>query len=175
MRKDAHQEEDAAKMEISKITPENYHQVVQIYEEGLATGVATFETEAPPWNTWDASHLEFGRITAIDGSIMLGWASMSPVSSRYVYGGVAEVSVYVSAEARGEGVGQLLLNSHIISSEENGIWTLQSGIFKENLASIVLHKQCGFRIIGYREKIGNLNGVWKDNVLLERRSKTVGI
>ena len=162
-------------MDITKISHVNYDQVVQIYEQGLATGMATFETAAPTWKSWDSTHLIFDRIAVMEGHQMLGWAALSAVSSRCVYGGVAEVSVYVSADARGQGVGKFLLNTLIIESEVNGIWTLQSGIFKENLASLSLHKKCGFRIIGFKEKIGQLRGVWKDNVLLERRSKIVGV
>ena len=162
-------------MEIISISEENYVEVARIYKEGLQTGLATFETEVPHWEKWDVGHLSFGRILAVYEQNFLGWAALSPVSSRCVYGGVAEVSVYVSAAAREKGVGEFLLKNLIEISEENNIWTLQSGIFRDNIASHKLHLKCGFREIGYREKIGQLNGVWKDNVLLERRSKLVGV
>jgi L-amino acid N-acyltransferase YncA len=166
---------DVANMEIVEITEVNFNVVSAIYLEGIATGLATFETKAPEWQQWDKSHLPFGRIAALTNNQMLGWAAMSPVSDRCVYGGVAEVSVYVSEKSRGTGVGKNLLNQLIAISEGNGIWTLQSGVFKENKASIALHEKCGFRVIGYKEKIGQLNGIWLDNVLLERRSTIIGI
>lgn len=162
-------------MQVESITAENFPQVADIYGQGIATGMATFETTVPSWPSWDAAHLAYGRIVAIEDSIILGWAALSPVSSRCVYGGVAEVSVYVAADARGKGVGRYLLNQLIAISEENGIWTLQSGVFPENEGSIALHERCGFRRIGYKERIGQLAGQWKDNVLLERRSNIVGV
>ncbi|MDN3725452.1 N-acetyltransferase family protein [Aequorivita sp. SDUM287046] len=165
----------AVNMNLINISEENYPEVSRIYEEGLQTGTATFETVIPNWEKWDAGHLPFGRIMAMENKTHLGWAALSPVSSRCVYGGVAEVSVYVSDGARGKGVGEFLLKNLIAMSEANNIWTLQSGIFRDNLASHKLHLKCGFREIGYKEKVGQLHGVWKDNVLLERRSKIVGI
>lgn len=162
-------------MEIKNITAEQYSQVAAIYLQGLATGIATFQTEAPDWESWDKSHLPNCRLAAFDDKTMAGWAALSPVSSRCVYAGVAEVSIYISEKYRGKGVGKLLLTKLIAESEAAGLWTLQSGIFSENKASIKLHEQCGFRIIGYREKIGQRNGVWKDNIIMERRSKTVGV
>lgn len=162
-------------MKIEPITPEIYPKVRTIYEEGIATGMATFETSTPNWEFWDGAHLSYGRIVAMEAGEILGWASLAPVSSRCVYGGVAEVSVYVSSTARGKGVGTLLLNELIRISEREGIWTLQSGIMPQNQASIALHHKCGFRTIGYREKVAKLKGVWTDNVLMERRSKMVGI
>jgi len=162
-------------MDFIEITEKNYNQVAEIYEEGIATGKATFETKIPKWEAWDASHLSFGRIALIENNQMLGWAALSPVSSRCVYGGVAEVSVYVAEAARGKGVGKTLLNKLKEISEQNNIWTLQSSIFRNNSSSKALHLKCGFREIGYKEKIGQLNGVWLDNVLLERRSEVVGI
>jgi phosphinothricin acetyltransferase len=147
--------------------------VREIYLEGIATGHATFETGAPSWESWNAAHLPFGRLVARRGEIV-GWAALSPVSQRCVYGGVAEVSVYVSSASRGAGAGRALLLSLIEASERNGIWTLQAGIFPENAASIALHLSCGFREVGRRERIGKLNGVWRDTILLERRSQTIG-
>lgn len=162
-------------MEIKNITAEHYPQVAAIYLQGLATGIATFQTEAPDWKSWDKSHLSDCRLAAFDNNQLAGWAALSPVSSRCVYAGVAEVSIYITENYRGKGVGKLLLTKLVEESEAIGLWTLQSGIFAENTASIKLHEQCGFRIIGYREKIGQRNGVWKDNIIMERRSKTVGV
>ncbi len=161
-------------MQLESITADNYKRVAEIYMEGISTGIATFETGAPTWEAWDSAHTSYARLVAKQGDHILGWAALSPVSSRCVYGGVAEVSVYVASDARGKGVGKFLLQSLIHESERSGIWTLQSGIFRENEASIAIHKKCGFRVIGYKEKIGKLHGEWKDNVLLERRSKVVG-
>jgi phosphinothricin acetyltransferase len=162
-------------MRVDEIRQENYDEVVAIYMEGIDTGIATFETTAPSWEKWDRSHLPYGRLTAVNDEQMLGWAALSPVSSRCVYGGVAEVSVYISASAREKGVGRFLLNQLIEESEKNNIWTLQSGIFRENIASIAMHEKCGFRLVGYKERIGQLHGKWYDNMLLERRSSVVGI
>lgn len=164
-----------ASMNLIEISEENYPEVARIYGEGLQTGTATFETTIPSWEKWDAGHLPFGRIIAVEDNNYLGWAALSPVSSRCVYGGVAEVSVYVAETARGKGAGAFILKNLIEISEANNIWTLQSGIFRDNVASHKLHIKCGFREVGYKEKVGQLNGVWKDNLLLERRSKVVGI
>lgn len=165
-------------MEAVTIKPmqlEHWEQVKQIYESGIATGIATFETTAPSWEKWNEGHLIFARIVAVQNNEVAGWAALSPVSSRCVYGGVAEVSVYVADKHKGKGIGKLLLQKVITESESNGIWTLQAGIFTDNVASVKLHEKVGFRIIGHREKIGKLNDVWKDNYILERRSKIVGI
>lgn len=164
-----------ASMIVIEISEENFPEVARIYGEGLATGTATFETTIPSWEKWDSGHLSFGRILVVEENQYLGWAALSPVSSRCVYGGVAEVSIYVSESARGKGVGEFLLRNLIEISEANNIWTLQSGIFRDNVASHKLHMKCGFREIGYKERVGQLKGIWKDNVLLERRSKIVGI
>jgi L-amino acid N-acyltransferase YncA len=160
---------------ILPMKPEDWERVRQIFLEGIATGHATFETAAPSWEHWDAAHLGFARLVARRGDEIVGWAAISPVSQRCVYGGVAEVSVYVSGAHRGEGIGRRLLDSLIEESERQKIWTLQAGIFPENPTSIALHAACGFREVGRRERIGKLNGVWRDTVLLERRSKTVGM
>ena len=162
-------------MKIIPISETNFNAVAKIYEEGIKTGVATFETKAPDWKTWDITHLNFGRIAIVENNVILGWASLAPVSSRCVYGGVAEVSVYVSEKARGKGIGKKLLQELVTISEANNIWTLQSGIMRANKASIQIHIASGFRVIGYREKIGKLNGVWLDNIIVERRSKKTGI
>ena len=155
---------------------EDWVAVKRIYEEGITTGFATFETTVPTYAQWDDAHVESCRIVAEwDGSLM-GWAALSPVSSRCVYGGVAEVSVYVSRNARGKGIGKTLMSRLIKESENAGYWTLQSGIFPENKASIKLHKNVGFRLLGQRERIGKTSqGDWKDNLIFERRSKKVGI
>ena len=150
-----------------------------IYEQGIATGNATFQTQAPGWDEWDPSHLPHSRWVALDASYggsgqVLGWAALSPVSGRCVYGGVAEVSVYVAGAARGRGVGRQLLAALVSASEQHGIWTLQAGIFPENTTSIGIHAGAGFREVGRRERIGQLHGVWRDTVLLERRSAIVG-
>lgn len=166
---------DVVSMEFIAVTEENYPELVQIYQQGIATGMATFETSAPPYEEWDKAHLPFGRILAVEDQKILGWASLAKVSDRCVYGGVAENSIYVTPSAQGKGVGTKLLLKLIEISEANGIWTLQCGIMRANKASIALHEKCGFRIIGYREKIGKLQGVWKDNIILERRSTKVGI
>lgn len=150
--------------------------VCAIYEQGLATGNATFTTTAPSWDEWGRSHLALCRLVAVASSngVVLGWAALSPVSSRCVYGGVAEVSIYIAAEARGRGAGRQLLAGLVAASEAQGLWTLQAGIFPENTASIRLHEALGFRQVGRRERIGQLAGVWRDTLLLERRSAVVG-
>lgn len=153
----------------------DWSEVSDIYLSGISTGIATFETAVPTWAVWDACHLRFARIVAESEGKAIGWAALSPVSERCVYGGVAEVSVYISPLFRGRGLGRKLMKELITQSEENGIWTLQAGIFTENLASVKLHESMGFRIVGYREKIGKLGQEWKDNFLLERRSTVVGL
>ena len=161
--------------EIKTMDPRHWNDVRRIYEEGLRTGNATFQTTAPAWEEWDKAHIQTGRLVAIEKGNIIGWAALTPVSSRCVYGGVAEISVYVSENARGKGIGKELLKSLIEDSEANGFWTLQAGIFPENIASIKIHEATGFRIIGKREKIGQMNGHWRDTILLERRSRTIGI
>ena len=148
-----------------------------IFEEGIATGRATFESAAPGWEQWNESHLQPCRVVAIDqGDAVLGWAALSPYSSRRVYAGVAEVSVYVAAAARGRGVGRALLEALIEGAESAGIWTLQAGVFPDNDASLALHESLGFRVVGVRERIGKFaHGKWSDVLLLERRSPTVGL
>lgn len=160
---------------IAPLRPVDWEQVKQIYVEGIATGHATFETAAPSWAQWDAAHLPFARLVARQGNELIGWAGLSPVSQRCVYGGVAEVSVYVSATARRSGVGRKLLLALIDASEQNGIWTLQAGMFPENIGSLGLHQSCGFREVGRRQRIGKMNGIWRDTILLERRSTVVGV
>ncbi len=160
---------------IRPMQAEDWTSVSQIYKEGIATGFATFEKNVPTYESWDSAHMKTCRLVAVNEDYILGWAALSPVSSRCVYGGVAEVSVYVGQNSRGMGVGKILMETLIAESEKDGIWTLQSGIFPENMGSIRLHEQVGFRCIGKRERVGELDGIWKDNVLFERRSKVVGI
>jgi L-amino acid N-acyltransferase YncA len=160
---------------IDEMTPGDWEQVRAIYLEGIATGHTTFETGAPSWEKWDAGHLQFARLVARKGDSVLGWAALSAVSARYAYRGIAELSVSVAEGSRGRGIGRALLEALIQESERNGIWTLQAAIFPENTASVKLHLRCGFREVGRRERIGKLNGVWRDTLLFERRSNTVGI
>jgi L-amino acid N-acyltransferase YncA len=160
---------------IDEMDDADWEQVRLIYLEGIATGHATFEMEAPSREKWDAGHLSHSRLVARAADVIKGWAALSPVSNRCVYGGVAETSVYVGEEHRGEGVGRALLEALVSASERNGIWTLQAGIFPENTSSVVLHKRCGFREVGRRERIGKMKEVWRDTLLLERRSKVVGV
>jgi len=159
---------------VEAMVEEDWPAVRSIYAEGIDTGDATFEKSAPEWGTWSASHLRACRFVARSSGGILGWAALSPVSSRCVYAGVAEVSVYVGWQSRGQGVGTRLLGSLVEGSEREGIWTLQAGIFPENVPSVELHKRHGFRIVGRREKLGAMDGRWRDVLLMERRSVVVG-
>jgi phosphinothricin acetyltransferase len=163
------------KDKIFEMLPEHWGAVAAIYEQGIATKQATFQTVAPTWEEWDKGHLPQLRYVFLQDDVIAGWAALSPVSGRCVYAGVCEVSVYIHEDFRGQGIGKLLLQKLITESEKQGIWMLQSGIFPENLPSIALHEKLGFRKVGYREKIGKMNGIWRDTVLMERRSKTTGI
>jgi L-amino acid N-acyltransferase YncA len=164
----------ARSLAIRLLDPRDWPVVRDIYLEGIATGDATFQTAAPSWEAWDAGHLPGGRLVAAEGETVAGWAALSPVSSRPVYAGVAEVSVYVAAAARGQGVGRRLLARLVEESERLGLWTLQAGIFPENVASLALHRSCGFRVVGRRERLGQMHGRWRDVLLLERRSAVIG-
>lgn len=158
------------------LTPAHAPDVLRIYAEGMATGVATLETSPPTWENWNAGHLPHSRFVALaDDGTVAGWAALSPVSGRCVYGGVAEVSVYVGEASRGQGVGLLLLESLLSESEKNGIWTLQSSIDTLNPGSIRLHEKAGFRLVGVRERLGQRLGHWRDIALMERRSGRVGV
>ena len=157
-------------MIIDHMQASDWEQVCAIYLEGIRSGHATFETDAPSWEKWDEGHHQFARLVMREGETILGWAALSPVSKRHVYRGVAEVTVYVSETARGKGIGRALLEALIDESVKNGIWTLQASIFPENIASIQIHLRCGFREVGRRERIATLNGVWRDTLLFERRS-----
>ena len=160
---------------IENMGRDDWEAVKRIYQEGIATGNATVETHAPAWERWDSVHRLDCRLVARDGNRVVGWAALSPVSSREAYAGVAEVSVYVADDSRGMGVGKLLLNSLVSESETAGVWTIQASIFVENEASITIHTACGFRPVGTRERIGCLNGRWRDTVLMERRSNVAGV
>lgn len=172
------------KFSIVSMLADHWPTVREIYCEGIASGNATFEFEAPDWERWDAAHRKDCRLVAVDEKTqsasankqrVFGWAALGPVSARQVYRGVAEVSIYVAAATRREGIGKALLAALILKSEAAGIWTLQAGIFPENLASISLHKTCGFREVGVRRNIGKLKDTWREVVLLERRSSVAGI
>ena len=160
---------------IESMGPGDWESVREIYPEGIATGNATIETHAPPWEQWNNNHRADCRLVARDGETIIGWAALSPVSSREAYSGVAEVSVYVAQRSRGMGVGKLLLDSLVSASESAGVWTLQASILVENEASIAINAACGFRSVGTRERIGRLNGRWRDTLLMERRSNVTGV
>ncbi|MGB8768712.1 MAG: N-acetyltransferase family protein [Candidatus Korobacteraceae bacterium] len=161
--------------EIAPMTERDWPAVREIYLQGIATGDATFETSVPDWKAWNERHLPACRLIARRDNKVVGWAALSHVSSRRVYEGVAEVSIYISEETRGHGIGRKLLSALVEASEQNGIWTLQAGILAENAVSIRLHQQAGFRVVGMRERIGCMDGRWRDTVLLERRSGVVGV
>jgi L-amino acid N-acyltransferase YncA len=159
---------------VESLQPSDWEDLREIYHEGIATRNATFETEVPTWDKWDRSHLSLGRLAARRENVLLGWAALSPVSDRCCYAGVAEASVYVGSRHRNHGIGTVLLRALIEVSEKNRIWTLQAGIFPENVTSLGLVKKCGFREVGRRERLGKLDGEWRDVLLLERRSPVVG-
>lgn len=161
-------------IEIEEMAEMDWPAVEAIYREGIETGDATFETQAPSWEQFDAGHLRDGRLVAKSGDTIVGWVALSPVSGRCVYRGVAEVNIYIKTSARGQGVGKALLKAVVERSERAGLWTLQTGIFPENMSSLALHRHCGFRMVGYRERIGQMHGLWRDVVLMERRSNAVG-
>ena len=156
---------------IEQMRTNDWDEVREIYLEGIRSENSTFETDAPTWEKWNDGHLAFARLVMRDKKKVVGWAALSPVSKREVYRGVAEVTVYVTENARGKGIGRALLEALIAESEQNGIWTLQASIFPENTASVELHLRCGFREVGKRERIAMLNGVWRDTILFERRRR----
>lgn len=159
---------------IETMKPDDWDAVRAIYAAGIATGNATFETEPPSWEVWDEKHIPHCRLVARSEGQIVGWVAMTPTSSRKAYAGVCEHSIYIAESARGKGVGKKLLTAFIEDTERAGVWTLHTSIFPENVASLALHKSCGFREIGYRERIAQLNGVWRTTVMLERRSRVVG-
>jgi L-amino acid N-acyltransferase YncA len=158
-------------MEIRVMRTDDWPAVKTIYEQGIATRLATFETEAPAWEAWDGAHLAGPRLVAEEDGEVMGWAALSPVSRRQCYAGVVEESVYVAEGARGRGLGTALLDRLCTDAEAAGIWTIQTSIFPENVASIEVHGRCGFRVVGTRERIAQLDGVWRDTVLMERRTQ----
>ena len=160
-------------MTVRDLRPDDWPEVARIYAEGIATGNATFETEVPAWEAWDESHLRGHRLVAEEDGQVVGWIALAPVSSRPCYAGVAEISVYVTESARGKGMGSELLAALVESAEHGGIWTLQTSVFPENEPSLALLRRFGFRAVGTRERIGQLHGVWRDTVLVERRSDVV--
>jgi phosphinothricin acetyltransferase len=160
---------------IREMTPEDWGQASIIYAEGIATGNSTFETQVPSYDLWSSRHIPCFSIVACEGGTVLGWGALSPYSARRVYAGVAEASIYVGQECRGRGVGTALLRALIERSEDGGFWTLQAGIFPENRASLSICKKLGFREVGIRRRLGRMNGVWRDVLLLERRSDRTGI
>src|SRR5205823_4085384 len=166
-------------MDVRGLLPTDWQEVARIYGEGIATGNATFETEVPSWEEWDLGHLDTGRLVALLDGEVVGWAALTGVSGRCVYAGVVEHSVYVAESARGRGVGRALLDALVDRAEAAGIWTIQSGVFPENTASLALHERAGFRVVGVRERLGRHDGGrhhgrWRDVVLLERRSARAG-
>jgi len=156
--------------ELRRLDTGDWTAVREIFREGIRSGLATFEVEAPTWDEWDAAHHREHRLVAEMGDRIVGWAALAPVSSRRVYAGVAEDSVYVAADAQGQGVGGALLSALVAGAEVAGIWTIEAGIFPENGASVAGPQRCGFRIVGVREKLGRRDGLWRDVLLLERRS-----
>ena len=158
---------------LRELRQDDWPAVAAIYEEGIESGNATFETRVPSFAEWDAAHLDGHRLVAVHEGEVVGWAALSPVSERCVYEGVAEDSVYVADSAQGRGVGRALLEELVRRAESDGVWTIQAGIFPENESSIALHERCGFRVVGTRERIGKHHGVWRDVVLMERRSEEV--
>ena len=155
---------------IDELTAADWDSVRAIYLQGIAVGLSTFETEAPPWERWDAGHHAFARLAARGEGGLLGWTALGPVSARAAYRGVAEHSIYIHADARGQGIGRALLTRLLSEAEANGIWTVQTAIFALNTPSLALHRACGFREVGRRERIAQLRGVWHDTILLEKRS-----
>ena len=164
---------DSAPITIEVLRAEHWPRVARVFEEGIATRNATFETEVPAWEAWDSSHLGEHRFVALRDGKVVGWAAVSPVSSRCCYEGVVENSVYVAESARGQGVGRRLLEELIASTESAGIWTIEAGMFPENVASVRLHEAAGFETVGTHKRLGKLAGEWRDVLLLERRSETI--
>ena len=162
------------KITIEPLQAEDWPAVKTIYQLGIDTGNATFETSVPEWRVWDRNHLDICRLVARKNGIIIGWVALSRISIRDVYSGVCEVSIYIAPETRGLGVGAMLLNTLIHESERNGIWTLEAKIFPENTTSLKLHGSCGFRKVGIRKRIGRMSGIWRNIVLMERRSKAAG-
>ena len=164
---------DPGRIVVEAMRAADWPDVAVVYRQGLDTGDASFETQVPGYEEWDGGHLEAPRLVARAGDWLLGWAALSPVSERCVYGGVAEDSVYVDPQAAGRGVGTVLLTELVAQAEHAGIWTIQAGVFPENRVSIALHQRCGFRVVGVPERLGQHHGRWRDVVLMERRSDVI--
>ena len=162
-------------MKIEALTEKHWPEVRVIYQSGLATGNANFNHQVPDWDKWDNKHVKNCRLVAMQESRVLGWAALTAITDNCVFAGVAEVSVYIAESARGKGIGKQLLSELVRQSEANNFWTLEARIFTENFASIKIHEENGFRIVGSRERIGQLNGIWRDTLLLERRSVIIGV
>jgi len=160
-------------VELRRLEPDDWPAVADIYWDGMRDGLATFETEVPAWESWDTAHLREHRLVAELLGEVVGWAALSPASKRRCYSGVAENTVYVARDARGLGIGRTLLEALIAGAEAAGIWTIQTAIFPENRASLILHERCGFRVVGRRDRIAKRDGVWRDTVFLERRSEVI--
>jgi L-amino acid N-acyltransferase YncA len=160
-------------VEIRALTRADWPRVEAIYAEGIATGNATFDTEPPSWDEFDAARLPEHRFVAVENGEVVGWIAVSPTSSRRCYAGVVENSVYVAEAARGRGVGRALMDALLASTDAAGIWTIETGVFPENRATLALHERAGFRVVGRRERIAQLDGVWRDTLLLERRSASI--
>jgi L-amino acid N-acyltransferase YncA len=156
-------------VEVRTLLPEDWSAVADIYWDGLRGGLATFETEVPSWEAWDAAHLPEHRLVAVVAGEVVGWAALSPASSRRCYAGVVENSVYIAREQQGQGIGRLLLDALLKGARRSRLWTVQTSIFPENRASLALHERCGFRVVGVRERIAKRDGIWRDTVLLEKR------
>jgi L-amino acid N-acyltransferase YncA len=156
-------------VEVRALLPDDWSAVADIYWDGMRGGLATFETEVPSWEVWDAAHLPEHRLVAVAGGEIVGWAALSPASSRRCYAGVVENSVYVARDAQGQGIGRLLLDALLKGARKAGLWTVQTSIFPENRASLALHERCGFRVVGVRERIARRDGIWRDTVFLEKR------
>jgi L-amino acid N-acyltransferase YncA len=156
-------------VELRGLTPDDWTAVADIYWDGMRDGLATFETEVPSWEAWEAAHLPEHRLVAVLHSQVVGWAALSPASSRRCYAGVVENSVYVAREAQGRGIGRALLEALIKGARRAGIWTIQTSVFPENRASLALHERCGFRVVGTRERLAKRDGIWRDTVFLEKR------
>ena len=160
-------------VDIRRMRPEDWPEVEAIYAAGIRTGEATFETETPSWEEFDAGRLAEHRLVAVEDDRVVGWAALSPTSPRPCYAGVVENSVYVAADARGRGVGRALLEALVSGADDAGLWTIQTSVFPENTATLALHERAGFRVVGRRERVAQLGGVWRDTLLLERRSRRV--
>ena len=156
-------------MVVRDLRPDDWAEVAAIYRDGMRDGMATFETEVPSWEEWDAAHLPGHRLVAERHGEIVGWAALAPVSKRRAYAGVVENSVYVAREAQGQGIGRLLLDALLKGARKAGLWTVQTSIFPENRASLALHERCGFRVVGVRERIAKRDGIWRDTVFLEKR------